>query len=122
MFAAFVARNPESEALETLMEWTDLPEEEIVERIAQSEPYIMVLVAAGLDDTQPGVDVSHLNPRWLGEPGTRSWLAKIGFVPDRDAVRVYVVPAPYEPPAGRESHTEFCFAVEDRWRCTSRPR
>ncbi|MFE3205989.1 hypothetical protein [Embleya sp. NPDC059237] len=113
MFAAFVAQRPDSDALETLMEWTGLPEEEIVERIAQAEPYTMVLVAARPDDALPGVDVSHLDPRWLGQPNACRWLEKIGFVPDRDAVRVYVVPAPYEPPAGCESHIEYCFAVED---------
>ncbi|MGW9214231.1 hypothetical protein ACWGR4_45710 [Embleya sp. NPDC055664] len=113
MFAAFVAQRPDSDALETLMEWTGLPEEEIVERIAQAEPYTMVIVAAGPDDALPGVDISHLDPRWLGQPGTCRWLEKIGFVPDGDAVRVYVVPAPYEPPAGCESYIEYCFAVED---------
>ncbi|WP_439676261.1 hypothetical protein [Embleya sp. MST-111070] len=113
LVAATAARLDGPDVLETLAGRFELPVEEVVERLAQAEPYTVVLVAVGPDDTVPGIDVSHLDPRWIREPGACAWLETIGFVPERDAVRVHVVPAPYRVPAGRESYIEYCWAVED---------
>ncbi|MFI1578058.1 hypothetical protein [Embleya sp. NPDC020630] len=113
LMAASAARLDGCDVLETLAERYELPVEEVVERLAQAEPYTTVLVAVGPGDAVPGIDVSHLDPGWIREPSACMWLKTIGFTPEGDEVRVHVVPAPYTAPVGCASYIEYCWAVED---------